>query len=52
MWVLMVFIHHAILFYLEAFSFVHFWIISTKILLSSVVNYFVDFGVFNRLIKK
>ena len=43
--VLMVFIHHAILFYLEAFSFVHFWIISTKILLSSVVTILLIFGI-------
>jgi len=43
--VLMVFIHHAILFYLEAFSFVHFWIISTKILLSSVVTILLILGI-------
>jgi hypothetical protein len=40
-----VFIHHAILFYLEAFSFVHFWIISTKILLSSVVTVLLILGI-------
>lgn len=43
--VLMVFIHHAIMFYIEAFSFVHFWIISTKILLSSVLTILLILGI-------
>lgn len=36
--VLMVFLHHSTLFFLEAFSFAQFWIISVKILFSSLIT--------------
>jgi rod shape-determining protein MreD len=34
----MILIHHATLFILEAFSFLNFWILSTKIILSSLIT--------------
>jgi rod shape-determining protein MreD len=43
--VLFVLIHHSILFYLEAFSFVHFWIISSKIILSSLFTILLILGI-------
>ncbi len=43
--VLFVFIHHSILFYLEAFSFAHFWIISAKIILSSLLTILLILGI-------
>jgi len=43
--VLMVIIHHFTLFYLEAFSFAHFWIISFKIVLSSFFTILLIMGV-------
>lgn len=43
--VLIILMHHTILFFLEAFSFVHFWIISTKILLSSLITILFVLGV-------
>lgn len=41
----MVIIHHITLFYLEAFSFSHFWITSGKIILSSLVTILLIFGI-------
>ncbi|HEY5590059.1 MAG TPA: rod shape-determining protein MreD [Paludibacter sp.] len=43
--VIIVFIHHTTLFYLEAFSFTHFWIISSKIVLSSLLTILVIMGI-------
>jgi rod shape-determining protein MreD len=43
--VLMVLIHHTALFYLEAFSFAHFWITSLKILLSSFLTILLIVGI-------
>lgn len=43
--VLMVFIHHATLFFLEAFSFVHFWLMLAKILLSSFITILLMLGI-------
>lgn len=43
--VLIILMHHTVLFFLEAFSFVHFWIICTKILLSSLITIFFVLGV-------
>lgn len=43
--VLMVLIHHSTLFFLEAFSLVHFWITMGKILLSSVITILIIFGI-------
>jgi len=43
--VIIVFIHHTTLFYLEAFSFAHFWIISSKIVLSSLLTILVIMGI-------
>lgn len=43
--VVMVLIHHATLFMLEAFSFAHFWILSAKILLSSLVTILLILGI-------
>jgi rod shape-determining protein MreD len=43
--VVMVLIHHATLFMLEAFSFAHFWILSAKILLSSLVTISLILGI-------
>ena len=43
--VVMVLIHHATLFTLEAFSFVHFWIMVTKIILSSLVTLLLILGI-------
>ena len=42
--VMMVMIHHTTLFFLEAFSFAHFWILSTKIILSSLVTILLILG--------
>lgn len=42
--VLMVFLHHGTLFFLEAFSFAQFWIISAKILLSSLITIMLILG--------
>jgi len=43
--VIIVFIHHTTLFYLEAFSFAHFWIISSKIVLSSLLTILLIMGI-------
>jgi len=43
--VLIVIIHHTTLFLLEAFSFAHFWIMLTKILLSSLVTIMLILGI-------
>ena len=43
--VLIVIIHHSTLFILEAFSFSHFWILSAKILLSSLVTILLILGI-------
>lgn len=43
--VLMVIIHHTTLFFLEAFSFVNFWIVSSKIVLSSFFSILLIMGV-------
>jgi len=43
--VLMVIIHHTILFILEAFSFYNFWIMLAKILLSSMVTILLILGI-------
>jgi rod shape-determining protein MreD len=43
--VIIVLIHHTALFYLEAFSFAHFWIISLKIILSSLLTILLIMGV-------
>lgn len=40
----MVFLHHALLFYLEAFSFSHFWLILFKTVLSSIVTILIILG--------
>lgn len=40
----MVFLHHATLFYLEAFSFSHFWLILFKTLLSSTITILIILG--------
>ncbi|MFZ4581902.1 MAG: rod shape-determining protein MreD [Paludibacter sp.] len=40
----MVFMHHAALFYLEAFSFSHFWLILFKTLLSSTITILIILG--------
>src|ERR1035437_2808565 len=42
--VIIVMIHHTTLFFLEAFSFAHFWILSTKIILSSLVTILLILG--------
>lgn len=42
--VVMVFIHHFTLFFLEAFSFTNFWITGAKILLSSLITILIIFG--------
>jgi rod shape-determining protein MreD len=49
--VILVFIHHATLFTLEAFSFSNFWITLSKILLSSLVTLLMILGI-QSLIKK
>jgi len=49
--IVMVLIHHTTLFLLEAFSFLNFWILSTKILLSSLVTILLIVG-FQLLNKK
>jgi len=43
--VLIVIIHHTTLFLLEAFSFAHFWIMLTKILLSSLLTIMLILGI-------
>jgi rod shape-determining protein MreD len=43
--VLMVFIHHTTLFYLEAFTLAHFWIITSKIVLSSLLTILLILGI-------
>ena len=43
--VVMVLIHHVTLFTLEAFSFVHFWMLISKILLSSLVTILLILGI-------
>lgn len=43
--VLMVFIHHATLFFIEAFSFVNFWLMLAKILLSSLITILLILGI-------
>jgi len=43
--VLMVMIHHTLLFILEAFSFSNFWIMLTKIILSSLVSIMLILGI-------
>jgi len=43
--VVMVLIHHATLFLLEAFSFTHFWILLAKIMLSSLVTILLILGI-------
>ena len=43
--VVMVLIHHTTLFMLEAFSFAHFWVLSVKILLSSLVTILLILGI-------
>lgn len=43
--VFMVVIHHATLFFLEALSFTHFWIISAKIILSSIITILMILGI-------
>jgi rod shape-determining protein MreD len=43
--VLMVIIHHSLLFILEAFSFSNFWIMLTKIILSSLVSITLILGI-------
>jgi len=43
--VFLVLIHHAILFFLEAFSFAHFWIMFAKIILSSFVTILMILGI-------
>ncbi len=40
----MVFLHHATLFFLEAFSFSHFWLILFKTLLSSLISILIILG--------
>lgn len=42
--VAMVIVHHSTLFLLEAFSFYHFWILSAKIILSSLVTILLILG--------
>ena len=43
--VFLVFVHHTILFYLEAFSFVHFWIVLAKIVFSSILTILLILGI-------
>ena len=43
--ILMVLIHHTLLFTLEAFSFVNFWIVLAKIVLSSLVTILLILGI-------
>jgi rod shape-determining protein MreD len=43
--VVMVFIHHATLFFLEAFSFTHLWIMLAKTILSSIVTILIILGI-------
>ena len=43
--VVMVFIHHFTLFFLEAFSFTHFWLVLAKIILSSAVTVLLILGI-------
>ena len=43
--IVMVLIHHTLLFTLEAFSFVNFWIVLTKIILSSLVTILLILGI-------
>jgi len=43
--IVMVLVHHTILFILEAFSFVNFWIVLAKILLSSLVTILLILGI-------
>ena len=43
--IVMVLIHHSTLFILEAFSFTHFWILLTKIMLSSLITILLIFGI-------
>jgi rod shape-determining protein MreD len=43
--VLLVFVHHATLFLLEAFSFYHFWLLLAKIVLSSLVTIVLVLGI-------
>jgi len=43
--VVLVVMHHATLFFLEAFSFTHFWIMLAKIILSSIVTILIILGI-------
>ncbi|HLP04384.1 MAG TPA: rod shape-determining protein MreD [Paludibacter sp.] len=43
--ILLVFVHHGALFFLEAFSFTHFWFVMAKVLLSSAVTIFLIGGI-------
>ena len=43
--VLLIFVHHATLFLLEAFSFYHFWFLLAKIVLSSLVTIVLVLGI-------
>jgi len=43
--VLMVLIYHAVLFSLESFSFYNIWVVSTKVLLSSLVTFILIMGI-------
>jgi rod shape-determining protein MreD len=43
--VLLIFVHHATLFLLEAFSFYHFWLLLAKIVLSSFVTVLLVLGI-------
>lgn len=43
--VLLVFVHHTTLFFLEAFSFANFWIMFAKIILSSLVTIMIILGI-------
>jgi len=41
----MVFLHHSALFFLEAFSFSHFWLVLFKTILSSIISILIILGV-------
>jgi hypothetical protein len=41
----MVFLHHSFLFYMEAFSFSHFWLIFLKIIFSSIITILIILGI-------
>ena len=43
--VLLVLIHHTTLFFIEAFSFAHFWVVFFKIILSSIVSIILLLGI-------